>query len=133
MNRKTIRKYTFLTLFQIEFQKNEDLETLCNNFFDNLDGVTMTEEDKLTIKERVIDVSSHLDDINKTISDISEGWNIERIGKVELSILRVAVYEIKYDDLVPSVVAINEAVELAKKYGGDSSSSYINAVLAKLV
>jgi len=62
-----------------------------------------------------------------------EGWRLNRIGRVELNILRLAVYEMKYDEDIPEKVAINEAVELAKKFGGDKSSSFINGVLAKLV
>ena len=66
------------------------------------------------------------------ITENITGWTIERIGKVELTILRLAVFEIKYDDEVPVSVAINEAVELAKKYGQNDSSSFVNGVLAKL-
>ena len=133
MNRSTIRKHTFLSLFQIEFQNDESVETLCNNYLDNNEAIVVTDEDKKIITDRVTDNISKLTEIDKIISEISDGWSIDRIGKVELSILRLAVYEIKYDDLVPLKVAINEAIELAKKYGGDdNSASYINAVLAKL-
>ena len=67
------------------------------------------------------------------LSAAASGWKLGRIGKVELALLRMAVYEMRYDDETPEKVAINEAVELAKKYGADASSGFINGVLAKLV
>lgn len=71
--------------------------------------------------------------IDEAIDNVSEGWPTTRIGKAELSILRLALYEIKYDDEIPVNVAINEAVELAKKYGADSAPSFVNGILAKLI
>ena len=71
--------------------------------------------------------------IDMMLSDASSGWRLNRIGKAELAILRIAVYEICYDEEVPTKVAINEAVELAKKYGSDASYSFVNGVLAKIV
>jgi N utilization substance protein B len=62
-----------------------------------------------------------------------EGWTLERVGKVELTILRLAVYEIKYDESVPDTVAINEAVELSKKYGQEDAGSFVNGILAKVI
>ena len=61
----------------------------------------------------------------------AEGWNTARMGKVDLTILRLAVYEIRYDDSVPTGVAINEAVELAKKFGQEASAGFVNGILAK--
>ena len=66
------------------------------------------------------------------IDDVSVGWRVGRMSRVDLTILRLAVYEMKYDESIPVAVAINEAVELARKYGGDSSPSFVNGILAKL-
>lgn len=74
-----------------------------------------------------------LPDIDKQLSEKAENWDITRMGKVELTVLRLAVYEIEKDDSVPASVAINEAVELAKKFGQDGSGAFVNAVLAKFV
>lgn len=71
--------------------------------------------------------------IDMILSDAASGWRLNRMGKAELTILRIAVYEMRYDEDVPEKVAINEAVELAKKYGNDSSAGFVNGVLAKLV
>ena len=62
----------------------------------------------------------------------AKGWSIARIGKVELSVLRLAIYEMLYDDSIPVGVAIDEAVELAKRFGQDSSGSFVNGILATL-
>ena len=80
--------------------------------------------------EKILDVLPELD---KAIDGVAQGWTTRRMGKVELTILRLALYEIKHDDDVPEKVAINEAVELAKKFGGDDSPAFINGILAKLV
>ena len=66
------------------------------------------------------------------LEEVSEGWKVKRMGKVDLAIMRLAVYEMKYDEEIPVRVAINEAVEIAKKYGQDSSPSFINGILAKV-
>ena len=72
-------------------------------------------------------------ELDAKINEVAEGWKTNRMGKAELTILRLALYEILYDDEVPKKVAINEAVELAKKFGGDEAPAFINGVLAKLV
>ena len=72
-----------------------------------------------------------LDDIDQLLNEKAKGWETERMGKVDLTILRLAVYEILYDEDIPTGVAINEAVELAKKFGQDSSPAFVNGVLAK--
>ena len=78
-------------------------------------------------------IKENLEQIDGQINEAAKGWRTDRMGKVELTLLRLAVYEMKYDDDIPQGVAINEAVELAKIFGGDTSSAFINGVLAKLV
>ena len=73
-----------------------------------------------------------LPEIDEKINSVSEGWPVNRLGKAELAIMRLAVYEMLYDEDIPVNVAINEAVELAKNYGGDNAPSFVNGVLAKL-
>ena len=74
-----------------------------------------------------------LETIDDMLNTRAENWNTARMGKVDLTILRLAVYEIVFDDDVPAGVAINEAVELAKKFGQDASSGFVNGILAKFV
>ena len=80
--------------------------------------------------ERIIE---KIPDLDSQINEIAKGWTTKRMGKVELTILRLALFEIQFDEDVPEKVAINEAVELAKKFGGDDSPSFVNGILAKLV
>ena len=77
--------------------------------------------------------SLQIEEIDAKINEVSEGWKTGRMGKVDLTLIRLAVYEMLYEEDVPAKVAINEAVELAKQYGTDNSPSFVNGVLAKLV
>ena len=88
---------------------------------------------KTYIFEKVEKISEKLEEIDAKINEVSEGWKTGRMGKVDLTLIRLAVYEMLYEEDVPAKVAINEAVELAKQYGTDNSPSFVNGVLAKLV
>ena len=85
------------------------------------------------LTERLFDIVDKLGSIDAGLNTAISGWKLNRIGKVDITILRLAVYEMKYDDTIPVKVSVNEAVELAKKYGGDSSPSFINGVLARMI
>ena len=128
MNRSQIRELAFKLLYQIEIQKeisDEDMEL----FFEN-NNIT-SEEAKSYIKDVVKGTSTQ--EILELISNnLKKDWNLERITKVNLALLKLAIYEIKYKD-IPFKVAINEAVELAKKYGEETSPVFINGILASIV
>ena len=103
-------------------------------------GVLGTEQQEIEKEEEFAPVKAKLEaivaqegTIDMILSEAAEGWRLNRMGKAELTILRIATYEIRYDEEVPDKVAINEAVELAKKYGNDASSGFVNGVLAKVV
>lgn len=142
MTRREIRETVFKILFSLEFndvseiREEAELELEHASLYDEDDNkmgaVAMTEEEKAYIIDRVEAVVSHITEIDETISGISQGWKLGRIGKAELAILRLAVYEIKFDEDIPVKVAINEAVELAKTYCDVEAKSFINALLAKL-
>ena len=83
--------------------------------------------------EKAEAVVSHLEEIDRLINEHTTGWKTGRMNKVDLTIIRLAVYEIRWDEDVPEKVAINEAVELGKRFSGDEGPAFINAVLAKLV
>ena len=85
------------------------------------------------LKDRVFCVFEKLGNIDSCLSEAISGWKLNRMSRMDLTILRLAVYEIFYDDSIPVKVSINEAVELAKKYGGESSPSFVNGVLAKVI
>ena len=130
MRRSEIREHVFKLLFRVEFHDASDLEEQDRLYFEPL---TLTDEYKKLISDRVRSIEEKLPDIDKRIEELSVGWKKERIGKVELTIIRLAVFEALYDEQVPVGVAINEAVELTKKYGGDGSPAFVNGVLGKLV
>ena len=142
MTRREIRETVFKILFSLEFndvseiREEAELELEHASLYDEddnkMDAVAMTEDEKVYIIDRVEAVVSHISEIDETISGISQGWKLGRIGKAELAILRLAVYEIKFDEDIPVKVAINEAVELAKTYCDVEAKSFINALLAKL-
>ena len=99
-----------------------------------LDGIeNLRGKDESYIQGKFNQIREKLPEIDKILNETSKGWKTSRMGKVDLSILRLAAYEVLYDEDVPTSVAINEAVELAKKFGGDDSPSFINGVLGKMV
>ena len=98
-------------------------------FFESGDLVA-TPEDEAKIIDKCEKILVRIPELDAEISKKLEGWKIERLGKVELTILRLAVYEILFDEAVPAGAAINEAVDLAKKFGQDNSGQFINGILA---
>lgn len=131
MKRRELRVNTFMMLFLTQFHDLEDIEEQYNLFKEQLEN--LSERDDKYIHDRVMDIISKLTAIDEAIAENTVDWTIDRMAKVDLTILRLAYYEIKYDEDIPANVAINEAVEIAKIYGGDSSPAFINGVLAKLV
>ncbi|MCR5747603.1 MAG: transcription antitermination factor NusB [Lachnospiraceae bacterium] len=130
MGRSAVREHVFVLLFESIFNSPEDMDSVSQAYFEGLDS-PMDAEDSAVIEARFRAVEEKIGEIDKLIEDNSTGWKINRIGKAELSILRLALYEMKYDEDIPDKVAINEAVELAKKYGQEQAGSFVNGVLAK--
>jgi N utilization substance protein B len=117
-------------LFRKDFYNTEELNEQMKLYMTELEEASQEENSYLEQRfQSVVEKSCEIDAI---LSDISIGWKLNRMGKVDLTILRLAVYEIRYDEEIPVKVAINEAVELAKKFGGDDSPGFVNGVLAKL-
>ena len=131
MTRHTIRKHIFSMLFRVEFYDSSEISSQDGLYLDTVDNIT--DEERGYMEKRVSAIVELLPEIDKKLESVSEGWKLERMGKVELTILRIAVYELLYDDDIPANVAINEAVELAKVYGGDTSPAFVNGILAKLL
>lgn len=131
MTRRELRKTIFTMLFRAEFHTKEEMEEQLRLLEAETEG--LNSGDFAYIKQKTFDILEHLPEIDAEINEKAKGWKTNRMGKVDLSLIRLAVYEIKYEEEIPEKVAINEAVELAKKYGTDDSSSFINGVLAKFV
>lgn len=123
-------KGVFLSAFYDDEEKEAQLEQLFNQDV-QYDKLALSEKDSKEANAKCQDILDNISDIDKAIEKALDNWSINRIGKVELAILRVAVYEIQYDKLEPAI-AINEAVEIAKEYGGDKSGAFVNGILAKI-
>ena len=130
MTRREIRELIFKMVFRVEFHNEEEIPEQLRLFMDELD--TADDNDRAYIEHKVEDILAHLPEIDETINSSATNWKTSRMAKVELTLIRVAVYEIKYEEDVPTGVVINEAVELAKEYGEDNSSSFVNGVLARI-
>lgn len=132
MSRRQMREHIFTLLFRRDFHSKEEMQEQIPLYVESVEE--LDEADAKEMVSRIGALLEHVEELDGKISSVTEGWTMQRIGKAEITILRLALYEILYDDDVPGKVAINEAVELAKKFGGDeSSSAFINGVLAKLV
>lgn len=130
MKRHEIRECMFCLLFQNEFYETEEFIEQRDNY---LEQQPLSQEEYDEIIARMNDLITHLGEIDEKIAAYSKGWKIDRIAKAELAILRLAVYEAKYDESVPVGVAVNEAVELAKTYGEDNGPAFVNGILGKIV
>lgn len=137
MKRSEIRDEVFKMLFRVDFQGVSDMPEQFDIFVngDIIDDTPdlMSEAEKTEIKERTEMILPLIEEIDDRINSLIEGWNTKRVGKVELTILRLAVYEAFYDENIPGKVAINEAVELAKKYAGETAAAFVNGVLGRIV
>ncbi|MBO6282970.1 MAG: transcription antitermination factor NusB [Pseudobutyrivibrio sp.] len=140
MNRHEIRKEVFKAVFMNEFYDSEEMNQVINTFLDGRDNAeeedllknNKTEEDEAYIKSKAEDIISKLTEIDEMINKSVDGWKTTRMAKVDLTLIRLALYEIKFENL-PVGVAINEAVSLADEFGTDSSAGFVNGALAKLV
>ena len=147
MTRREAREHCFKMLFCQDFYPAEEKEEQLGRYFEApaedvtdqsgadevLHQVNVPEEDRRKLEDRVEKIMARIPELDREIDRVAEGWKTRRMGKVELTILRLAVYEMKDDGEIPEKVAINEAVELAKKFGGDDCPAFVNGILAKLL
>ncbi len=130
MGRRELREHTFKLLFMSDFNEGSEMTEQLQMYFEGLEE--LNEKDQQYMQEKYDHVKEHLEEIDKILNDNSKGWKTSRMSKVDLNILRLAVYEMRFDEDVPVKVAINEAVEIAKSFGGDTSASFINGILGKI-
>lgn len=129
MGRREQREQLFKLLFRIEFNTLEEMPEQVELFFEQDEIINENDIEFITRKyEKIQDKLSELDQL---IDEKADGWNTKRLGKVELTVLRLSIFEILFDDDIPQSVAINEGIEISKKYGQESSGGFINAILAK--
>ncbi|HAX51466.1 transcription antitermination factor NusB [Muricomes intestini] len=130
MVRREFREHVFKMLFQIEFIDMEDMPEHISLYLDYLESAGKAEKEQ--IKNKLQAVIGKVTEIDGILNKKTTGWKTTRMNKVDLTILRLATYEMKWDEDIPTGVAINEAVELAKRFSGDEGPSFVNGVLAKL-
>ncbi len=132
MKRSLIREHIFVLIFMSEFNTPEDMPEKIRLYMESPEGKA-DEEARAEIEEKAGKILPLVPELDRLIEKHSDKWSVSRMGKVELSVLRLASFEILYDESVPDKVAINEAVELAKKYGQDNAGKYVNGVLAGII
>ncbi len=130
MNRKLSREKTMELLFGMTLSK-DTIEEVVEGFVENYEG-NIKEIDLTYVKQALIGIEKHKEEIDKAIEVNLHNWKIDRISKVNLSILRLATYELLHDEEVPRNVAINEALEIARRYSDEKSVAFINGVLDKI-
>ena len=146
MTRRELREHCFKMLFGTAFYPIEEADDQISHYFEAPDEDEQQEDgsyrvihsaafdiyDSDYVRGKVEKIIEKIPELDERINGVAEGWKTKRMGRVELAILRLALYEISFDDDIPEKVAINEAVELARKFGGDDSPAFVNGILAKL-
>lgn len=131
LSRSVLRENIFKILFCYNFHLEDKERSFIDLYIEEqFLSESPTENDIKYVVDKINDILNRIEEIDEIIKNTSKGWAIHRLGKSELSILRLAIYEILFDDDIPEKVAINEAVELAKMYGEDQASSFVNGILA---
>ncbi len=148
MTRRELREHCFKMLFSADFYPTkEEAKAQLEQYFQSpeeddvdpegvclvLHKVELKEADSEYLRERTGNIMDKIPEIDQKIDQVAAGWKTRRMGKVELTILRLALYEMGYDDTIPEKVSVNEAVELAKKFGGNESPAFVNGILAKFI
>ncbi len=134
MGRYELREKLFQLLFRVEFYDSADIPEQEDLFFtDNQEEQPIDEESRKEIQEKFQKILEKLSELDQMINEKTERWNTKRFGKVELAVMRLALYEMLFDDDIHEYVALDEAVRIAKKYGQDSSGAFVNGVLVKFL
>ena len=148
MTRRELREHCFKMLFSADFYptqeeaiaqldqyfqspEEEDVDT--EGVLQVLHKVELKTEDSEYLQARTANIIDKIPEIDAKLNEVAAGWKTKRMGKVELTILRLALFEMAYDDTLPEKVSINEAVELAKKFGGNDSPAFVNGILARFI
>lgn len=142
--RSMSRRHIFNIIFQYPFYENGSLDNILNDYYELLEyeenyelkhdsDFEILEINKEFIKSEVGGILKNIDEVDNVISKYCRGWDISRLASVDIAILRIAVYEILFDDEIPASVSANEAVELAKEYSSDKSPSFINGIISNVI
>ena len=130
MTRRKVREHLFIMLFRVDFHQKEEFEEQVSIYLEEIENASQAVKKEL--QEKFFAVVEHMAELDEQIAAKAKGWDLTRLAKADVTVLRLAVYEILFDDQVPTGVAINEAVELSKQYGTDKSSAFVNGVLSSV-
>lgn len=130
MTRTELRENLYRMLFCLDFYQKEELAGQQELYLEAMPQIAG--KDRQELQDKFRQIAERIEEIDTRIEEKSNGWKTSRMAKADLSVLRLAVYEMLYDDVVPTGVAINEAVELAKAYGGEKSTAFVNGILASI-
>ena len=138
-SRHKLREHLFRMVFLEAFNTDEEMPEQIELYLDDPAALTedepdpeLTDDEKSFLRQRFKALQEVLPDIDERLNAVSHGWKTQRMAKVDLAILRLGVFELLYDDRIPTGVAISEAVELAKQFGGEESSSFVNGILGHI-
>lgn len=129
LTRTEMRENLYQVLFRMDYFSGEELPEQLELFLEEIPAI---EREKEELRKRFQEVITHVEDLDAIIEDKSNGWKVQRLAKSDLTVLRLAIYEMRYDDKIPVGVAISEAVELAKTYGGEKSAGFVNGILSTI-
>ena len=129
MTRRQLRENVFKMLFRVEFHDEKEMPEQLILFEDEVEPIS--EDEKIYMTNKYKDIYAHIEELDAAINEVSKGWKTTRMAKVDLTVIRLAVYEIRFAEEIPVKVSITEAIELAKKYGTDDSPAFVNGILAK--
>lgn len=132
MTRSKAREHIFRILYEMQFKQDENIEEVVDTYLENFPEETVNEQDRAFVLQEVQGVCSTKDSLDEEIAASVKGWSLSRLSKVDLAILRLAVYEIRCVPEIPASVSINEAVELAKKYSQSAARAFINGILGSI-
>ena len=130
MSRRKLRVHLFKMIFIFAFTLERDMPEQLDLYLDSIED--LSDKDRAYLMERYQEVHDKVPEIDRMLNDTARGWKTDRFASCDLAILRVACYELLFDEAIPEGVAINEAVELAKQFGGDESPSFINGILGEI-
>lgn len=134
MSRKVAREVAFKIIFELAFQHDEEATKLFEKMLEaSEEKYEITEEDNVYVNEIITGIQENEVSIDEKIKNHLKDWSFERISKIDIAILRLAIYEIVYRQDIPCKVSVNEAVELAKIFSEDSSPAFINGILAEIL
>ncbi len=132
MGRREMREHIFKLLFMAEFYQDAELRAQAGIYLDEMEREHFSEKEYNYVAGKFAKIQEELPKIDAILAEEASGWKLKRMNKVDLAILRLGAYETLMDEKIPVGVAINEAVELAKRFGGNESPAFVNGVLAKL-